>query len=144
MSKLKQFLNNQTKILEINHKWENDNKITFLKKEENGFSIIIEEFKDEIVLELDNGYHEHYEITSNESHIEIYTDIFGFVRDLLANNMRIKVIYRNENPIKWIIEYYKNNKWQESSTMGIISLNIFTKKVEKIYINNILPTREFN
>jgi hypothetical protein len=144
LSELKKFLNNQTQILELNHQWESDTKIIFMKEEENGFSIFIEEYKDEILLELDNGYHLHFEKNSYESYHEIYQDIFGLLRDLLSKHMRIKVIYKKENPIKWALEYYEKNEWQEESVMGIFSLNIFSKKIEKIYTNNILPPRELN
>ncbi len=141
MSGLKKFLNKQVEILKLNHIWESDTKIIFLKEEENGFNIIINEYEDEIFLELDNGFHYHYEIQLYESYDEIYQDIFGLVRDLLSNNMRIRVIYKKENPIKWILEYYENNKWKEETVIGSFSFNFFSKKIEKIYTNNILPPR---
>lgn len=143
MSKIKEFIDAHPKILELTHDWNSDFKITFKKENENGFDISIEEDGDSILLETDNGYHDHIEINNFGSEKEAFTQVFGLVRDLLSNNMRIRVIMKNGKPTKWILEYFDNNKWQEESTMGLLTLNIFGKKTEQAFSNNILPSRTF-
>jgi len=144
MSKIKTFVNANPKILELNHDWESDLKITFKKEDDNGFDITVEDDGSNISIETDNGYHDHIEIDRFESEEEALLQIFGLVRDLLSNNMRIKVIMKNEKPTKWILEYFEDQKWEEESVMGLFTLNIFGKKTEKFYSNNILPARTFN
>ncbi len=144
MSKIKIFINANPKILELTHNWDSNSKITFKKENENGFDITIEDDGDSISLETDNGYHDHFEINNFESEKQALSQVFGLVRDLLSNNMRIRVIMKSGKPTKWILEYFEDNKWQEESIMGLFTLNIFGKKTEQVFSNDILPSRTFN
>jgi hypothetical protein len=144
MSKIKTFVDANPKILELTYDWNSDSKITFKKEDENGFDISIEDDGDSILLETDNGYHDCIEINNFKSEQEALLQVFGLVRDLLSNNMRIRVIMKSGKPIKWILEYFEHNKWREESTMGLLTLNIFGKTTEQVFSNNILPSRSFN
>ncbi len=56
--------------------------------------------------------------------------------------MRIRVVFRKNRPTRWILEHFDGSTWREDDTVYVLILDIFSKKTEKIYTNNILPSRE--
>lgn len=143
MSTIKEYIKKRPNISELNHYWENASKVTFKKKNDNGFDISIERDRNFILLEIDNGYHEHINVEDFESEEEALSQIFGLARDLLSKNMRIKVISKSGKPKKWIVEYFDGREWEQESTMGLLLFNPFGKEIVNIYSNDILPPRRF-
>jgi len=145
---LKNYLNKHPEIkdnfTEIN---EDFTEITFLKKDKDGFNITVEEGDGELILFTETAYHDHFTHNMFNNKEETFDYVFGLVRDLLSNNMRIREIQKNHMPIKVYLEYNKNGKWEEESSIGILSLvlfNPFAQKKEIIYTNNILPKRNLD
>jgi len=145
---LKIYLDKHPEIKEIAGKI-NDNftEITFLKKDNNGFDITVEEEYEELILFTETAYHDHFQYDMFDNKEETFDYIFGLIRDLLSNNMRIREIQKNNVPTKVYLEYNKDGKWEEESSIGILSwviLNPFAQKKEIIYTNNILQKRDLD
>jgi len=122
-------------------------EITFLKKDKDGFDITVQEEDEELILFTETAYHDHFTYNMFDNKEEVFDYVFGLVRDLLSNNMRIREIQKNHMPIKVYLEYSKNGEWEEESSIGILSLvsfNPFAQKKEIIYTNNILPKRNLD
>lgn len=144
MSPLKTFLDSNHEILKLNHYQDNDSTITFKKEKENGFDIIVEDQGESIFIGADIGYHDHIYVKDFPSKQEALSYAFGLVRDLLSKNMRIRVVMKNDKPVKWILEYYKDHEWYEESGVALLFFNYFGKKSERIFFNDILPPRNFD
>jgi len=142
MSTIKEYVEKRPNILEVNHHWESDSKVTFRKENDSGFDISIECDRNLILLEIDNGYHDHINVEDFKSEEEALSQIFGLVRDLLSKNMRT-VISKSGSPKKWIVEYFDGREWEQESTMGLLIFNPFGKEMVNIYSNDILPPRKF-
>ena len=146
MSNIKAFMDTKSNILKLNHYWENSNKIILKKVNDSGFDISIEDNGKFILLSTDNGYRFHLEVKNFKSTEDALSQMCALVRDLLSKNMRIKILLKNKKPKKWILEYYEDSSWHEERVIGSIGLgiiNIFSKKTQKIYSNDILPPRTF-
>jgi len=117
--------------------WNNDNtEITIRKKSEEGFDVILRSEDESIFIESDIGWHDEFD--TSEKRLEW---LMGVARDLLSRNMRIKVFYSNGNPYKWIVELYENSEWNGFLIKQLFIWNIFGKKSEIIYTNDVLPQR---
>ncbi len=144
MSCLKRFLSSHREILRQQHYWDGDTKITFPKKNANGFDISIEEYDNGFLLYTDTGFHDHIEIEDARTQDETLIDLFGLVRDMLSKHMRIRVIMKNDKPVRWYLEYYHNETWHLESGVTLLLFNYFGKRSERIYSNDTLPPRPFD
>ncbi|HSR18378.1 MAG TPA: hypothetical protein VLM39_09850 [Ignavibacteriaceae bacterium] len=127
----------------LKYEWrENNTEILFQKISSQGFDIIIRYDENNIYLETDTGYHDYFKVNNNFK--EVLIDVMGIIRDLLTRNMRIKEYLSNNRSYKWTLQCFRENKWKDESSTGLIFWNYFGKKSEKIYFNNSLPIRELN
>ena len=148
LTTLKTYLDKHPKIKDSFVKINEDfTEITFSKKDKNGFDITVEEENGELILYTETAYHDHFTHEAFENKEETFDYVFGLVRDLLSNNMRIREIQKNNMPIKVYLEYQKNEEWLIESNIGILSwviFNPFAQKEEIIYTNNTLPKRNLD
>ena len=132
-----------SKYPEIQHIWsiDSDYEGCFLdipKQGENGFDITIEIHDDEITLLLEGG-HIHFEETNGvENTVQ---ELLSLLRDLLSPTMRVVEYLSNKQSYKWQIESFRNGKWECENMTSLLFHNFFGKKTQKIYQNNILPSR---
>jgi len=141
-SQIQLFVMQNIDLVGLNYFWEESTRLTIKKETQNGFDISIEDSDGVIHIETDNGYHTYIEIQDYKSYKEALTYIFGLVRDMLSTTVRIRVILKNNKPVKWILEYFDGSKWQQEDIMGLLFFNIFGKTTQQIYTNDILPPRE--
>ncbi|WP_416768235.1 hypothetical protein ACM66T_07525 [Sulfurimonas sp. ST-25] len=146
MTKFRLYVDSLPEINEIPHIWDESNlKVIFLKSDEGGFDISVSDDGDDIIgIETDMGIHDHIHIQEAESYEKALSFVFGLVRDMLSENMRIREITKNEKPVKWILENYQDGKWFEEHTVGLLLFNYFGKKSEKVYSNHTLPPRKID
>gem|GEM_PF-2354391 len=109
-------------------------------KSENGYSIYVDIFDDELIFHCDH-FHQHI-YQPKEMNTEDYVNhVFGMVYDYLTTNVRMIEKRANDKPYQWTIEIKERNEWREDQTNGLIFYNYFGKKSERIYQNDLLPPR---
>lgn len=127
----------------INCEWKKDNtEIIFNKKDAKGFDVIVTLAEDIIYIETDKGYDNHFHIKQFNNFDNALETVMGLVRNLLTRNMRIKEIYSNGKPKKWLLQKRYKNGWKTESVTGSLVWNFFGKRTEKICSNDILSPRE--
>lgn len=126
-------------IQAIQSEWRrNFTEMVFKKNSEKGFDVILGYDKNYLYLDTDRGFHEHFEAYRDFSCV--LEHVIRRVRDLLTKNMRIREVYTNDKPRKWILEHFENDIWKIEAVHGRILWNYFGKKTEKTYSNDIIPT----
>ena len=107
--------------------------IEILKQDDNGFNVF-----------WGSDGHELYYCAGDSHHSEISFDVldlksmFGFLRDLLSNKMRIIEKYSGKTTYKVIIQAWDGQQWVDEDVFGILFYNYLANKTEKIYQNNKL------
>lgn len=109
------------------------------QQSENGFNITIEIDENRLILYTE-GSHIHLDDVQDPKHL--VQDILGLLRDLLSSAMRVVEFLSDDKPYKWSMESFRNGKWENENTTGLLFYNYFGKKTQKIYQNDILPSRE--
>ena len=115
----------------IDHAWSEDRlTISFPKKNENGFDIEVtyDPISKIIGIQTDRGYHDHFHIDRFDTISASFERVFGLVRDLLTQNMRIEETLTNGRPRKWSLQAHVKGNWITESTTGLLFWNIFGNK----------------
>lgn len=126
----------------LDYEWKNNNQeILFKKKTDQGFDITIGYHNENyLYVNTDKGFHDHFEVIDDDFS-ETLKSVMGLVRDLLSYKMRIKEILAGNTPRKWILQNYIDGEWKDEHIVGNIFWNYFAKKSERIYYNDVLPSR---
>ena len=107
---------------------------------DTGFSIPIEVSPDEITVSM-GGAHEHFyrEGTSPE---ELAGSVLGLTRDLLSPAMRVREQRAGGSAFQWHVEaLQEDGTWLAEAMTGLLFWNYFGKRSERIYRNDVLPSR---
>ncbi len=113
--------------------------MTIKKKSSEGFDIIVSYMNNEydsIYIGTDIGWHDEFDASKERL---VWT--MGFVRELLTKNMRIIEHRSNDKPYKWYVQIYESSEWKGFLIKHCVFWNLFGKRSEKVYFNDILPTR---
>lgn len=145
-TKLRQYIEG----LLVNHKnifteWnENSTEITIKKAEQNGFDVTVGMDNDMIYLYTDCGYHDHWHLDQFQGTETALETVFGLVRDLLSENMRIKVMLSNNKPYRWLLQAKEKeeDRWLVESSTGLLLWNYFGRRSEQIFSNSQLSPRD--
>ena len=128
---------------ELNVTWnDDDTEVTIHKANKDGFDVIV--CIDEIAIYIltDCDFHDNWNLNEFNNHDEAFETIFGIVRDMLSENMQIKVLQSNDSPYRWVLQFKEENEWIDESTTGLLFWNYFGRRSEKIYKNQHLVPRE--
>jgi hypothetical protein len=112
-----------------------DKELEIFCNDENGFDILLEIEERENTLHFGN-FHWHFENTEEIEINEMLNQlVFG-----LTGLSRLKVFSKNGNPYKWTLQIQDSEgNWHDDGTMGIMSINFWTKAEVKYLQNNLLP-----
>ncbi|MFC1975965.1 hypothetical protein ACFLXQ_06170 [Chloroflexota bacterium] len=102
----------------------------------NGFDVTIEIREGKVFLWTNTGFHDEWQI--DDDHNSFMKSVFGFLRDLLSNNMRLRELRSNGQPYRWVLEGWNGKDWIMESTTGLIIYNYFGRKSEHIFQNQMI------
>ncbi len=106
---------------------------------DTGFSITVEVFPAEITVSM-QGPHEHFPLDSDAE--ELVRSVLGLIRDLLSPAMRLRELRAGGSPYCWHVEMLQEDgTWQTEFTTGLVFWNYFGRRSERIYQNDVLPSR---
>jgi len=107
---------------------------------DTGFSITIEVFPEEITVSM-GGPHEHFR-REGMSPEELVGSVLGLTRDLLSPAMRLREQRAGGSAFQWHVEALQaDGTWLAEATTGLLFWNYFGKRSERIYQNDVLPSR---
>lgn len=109
------------------------------KLNDEGFDVTVIADSDEISVYSEHLAHRHF--TSDGNAKEVIEPAMGFVRDLLAPNMRLRVFEVNGSPYKAQFEVFHGGEWKNDGLTGLFVIPWFRKKTELCFTNNRLPER---
>jgi len=117
--------------------------VLFRKQTESGFDIKVsfDAPSQMISLETDRGYHDHFHTEKFENRAAAFSCVFGIVRDLLTQHMRIEEIQSNGRPRKWLLQAFRDGRWATESSTGLLFWNVFGRRTHVYYQNDALPPR---
>ncbi len=126
----------------LTYSWnEEKSEVTIPRENSDGFDITIGEDSEQIYLLTNCGYHDHWHSEMFESLEEAYETVFGLVRDLLSNAMRVLEKRSNDSAYCWQLQINENGCWKTESKTSLLFWNYFGKKSEVVFSNNTLPKR---
>ncbi|MFK8012687.1 MAG: hypothetical protein AB8B80_11635 [Marinicellaceae bacterium] len=143
-TQIKQYANNiLASYEELKITWNDDNtEVTIHKANSNGFDVIVSMDELDVYILTDCGYHDHWRLTEFKNNNEALESIFGLVRDMLSENMQIKVMLSNKSPYRWILQFKEESQWMDESTTGLLFWNYFGRRREEVYKNQHLLPRK--
>ncbi len=106
-----------------------DGSLTIHPPSEEGFKVSICENPGEYTITFGDGWHEHFKDRGEA--LKCFS--FG-----LSNECRLKVVYRGNQPHKWIVQYLEDDKWIDDSTTGLLMFPFWRSRSEKLFQNNII------
>ncbi|MFK8013467.1 MAG: hypothetical protein AB8B80_15620 [Marinicellaceae bacterium] len=145
-TEIKQYANNiLASYEELKITWNDDNtEVTIHEANSNGFDVSVSMDEVDLYILTDCGFHDHWRLTEFKNNNEALESIFGLVRDMLSENMQIKVMLTNKSPYRWILQFREENEWIDESTTGLLFWNYFGRRREEVYKNQHLMPREMN
>lgn len=130
---------------EVKHSWsidadEDHCMLNISASSDAGFSITIEVFPEEITVFM-GVPHEHFS-PEGASPEELVRSILGLLRDLLSPAMRVREQRAGGSPFRWYVEMHQEDgTWQTETTTSLLFWNYFGRRSERIYQNDVLPSR---
>lgn len=112
------------------------------KQEPSGFDITVIADESEVTVYTEYGAHRHY--TSDGKHEETVQMALGLVRDLLSENMRVRVFVARGKPYRFDLEWCVKGRRNNDGRTGLFVLPWFGKKTQKLYSNHRLPPRSYD
>ncbi|HDS00880.1 MAG TPA: hypothetical protein ENO22_03875 [candidate division Zixibacteria bacterium] len=130
---------------DLPHEWKiNRDKpraeLKFPRQSVSGFDVVIEAKSSEITVRTGELGHEHFEPEEGPP-VYLVESVFGYVRDLLSPDMRLREKLAGNKPRWAAVESFDETNWNPESVFGLVLWNFFAKKSEKIYTNQQLPGR---
>jgi hypothetical protein len=114
-------------------------KLKIPKQDSSGFDIVVVADSSEVTVHAEYGAHRHF--TSEGNHEETVRNALGLARDLLSENMRVRVFSVFGMTYRFDFEWYRYNKWENDGTTVLLGLPWFLGGVQKFYSNHRLPPR---
>jgi hypothetical protein len=130
---------------DLPHKWEVDREkpgatLKFPRQSSSGFDVVIDVKSSQITVSTGELAHEHFEPEEGPN-IYLVESVFGYVRDLLSPDMRLREKLAGNKPRWAAVESFGGRVWHPESVFRLILWNFLAKKSEKIYTNEQLPGR---
>jgi len=110
------------------------------KTNTDGFDVTIVADQSEISIYTEFVAHRHF--TSDGDHASTCGEALGFLRDLLTQNMRIRVKTVEGSPYHATLEVLHEGVWHHDGSTVIFASPWFRKRAEHVYSNSRLPIRE--
>ena len=128
---------------ELNVTWnDDDTELTIHKANTNGFDVIVTMDEVDLYILTDCGFHDHWRLAEFKNNNEALESIFALVRDMLSENMQIKVMLSNKSPYRWILQFKDESEWVDESTTGLLFWNYLGRRSMEFYKNQHLMPRE--
>ena len=109
------------------------------KLDAEGFEVIVIADANEVSVYSEYVAHRHF--TSAGNHSQVIELAMGFVRDLLAPNMRLRVFEVNGSPYKARFEVLHQGEWKNDGMTGLFVIPWFRRKTERCFTNRRLAER---
>ena len=134
-----------SKYPDLPHDWKIDDEkpkavLKFPRQSDSGFDVTIEANSSRITVRTGDIAHEHFEKKEGPD-VFLVESVFGYVRDLLSPDMRLREKLAGKKPRWAAVESFDGESWNPESLFKFVLWNFFAKKSEKIYKNQQLPGR---
>lgn len=118
-------------------------EICLKSADHDGFDVYVAMDSRCLYLRTEFGYEDHWH-NRDEAALEANLQaVFGLVRDLLSEQMRLRVLYANGQAYRWILERRVGKQWQAEDIYGLLLWNYFGRRSEATFSNRLLPVRGF-
>jgi hypothetical protein len=128
---------------DLEHSWSTGTRgrtvLTFPKRAQNGFDVVIEASPDEITV-YGVGAHQH--VSASENINDCVQSALGLARDLLSRRMRVREYCASRKPYRWDMEIEQEQQWKLVTRTALLLWNYFGRRAERIYQNDTLPRRQ--
>ena len=118
-------------------------ELCFNKVGPDGFDIAIAMDSHCLYLRTEFGLEDHWHNRDETALKANLKELLGLVRDLLSPAMRLRVLYANGEPYRWLLEREVGAGWQPEATFGPLFWNYFGRRSEATFSNHCLPRRGF-
>ena len=122
------------KYPDIKYYKKNDSELEIFCRDEKGFDILLQVNQRENTLHFET-FHLHFNNNEDETNEMLNQLVFG-----LTGITRLKKFSKNGKAYKWTLQTQdKDGNWFDNGTMGLMSLNFWTKADIKYLQNDLLP-----